>query len=175
MTVAPRGIVVAYAIARRTANSGEMSTFARPDTPVRPNRLTGAPGLPDYGRVDDGAMLDGLEGVDPDAGMHYGVLADETLIADHDTFFDPGTPAKLAAAANYAAAEANARPEVGVVVHDGALEKGVGPHPDVTTENGVLPQRRAGLHTAIVPNYGGAPDLLPSGRRRPPRRARRPG
>ena len=38
VTVAPRGIVVAYAIARRTANSGEMSTFARPETPVRPNR-----------------------------------------------------------------------------------------------------------------------------------------
>ena len=101
-------------------------------------------------------MLDGLEGVDLDAGMHYGVLADETLVADHDAFFDPGTPAKLAAAANYAAAEANARPEVGVVVHDGALEISVGPHPDVTAENGVLAQRRAGLHTAIVPNYGGA-------------------
>ena len=38
VTVAPRGIVVAYAMARRTASSGEMSTFARPETPVRPNR-----------------------------------------------------------------------------------------------------------------------------------------
>ena len=38
-TVEPFFIVVPYAMARRTASSGEMSTLARPATPRRPNKL----------------------------------------------------------------------------------------------------------------------------------------
>ena len=37
VTTAPRGSVVPKAMARRTANSGDISTLAKPETPARPN------------------------------------------------------------------------------------------------------------------------------------------
>ena len=72
-----------------------------------------------------------------------------------------GPSAQLAAAADDAAAQADSRPEVGVVVHDRPLQIGVGAHPHVAAEHCVLAQRRAAFYAAVVANYGWSLDLRP--------------
>ena len=99
-------------------------------------------------------VLDRLEGVDLDPGVHHGVLADEALVAEHHPLLDPGAPAQVAAATDRAAPHPDARAEVGVVMDHGALDHGVGPDPDVAAQHRVLAERGARLDAAVVPDDG---------------------
>ena len=88
-----------------------------------------------------------------------------------DAFFDAHAVADVARPPEHRAADARRRPDVDVVVHDGALEVRVGLHDDVVAEHGVRPQHRARLDAAVVADQHRRLDRRRRARRRRSRRA----
>src|SRR3546814_12883011 len=82
----------------------------------------------------------------------------EALVAQHHPLFGSHTAAEVAGAADRGAPKAHPLTEVGVVVHDHALEVGVGPHPHVGAEHRVGAQPHPGLDAAVLAEDGGALD-----------------
>ena len=78
------------------------------------------------------------------------------LVADDDALFDAGVGSSSRTSDH--AARRRARPDVDVVVADGALDEGVRLHHDVGAEHGVLAQVCTRLDAAVVADHDGALD-----------------
>ena len=84
------------------------------------------------------------------------MFTDKAFIADDDALFGASPAAQVATAADDTTTQAHSRAEIGIVVHDGALQVGVGADPDVAAEHGVLAQRGPPFDVAVVADQGRA-------------------
>ena len=151
--VAPFGIDVLYAIARRTTTSGLTSTLARPRTPRRPKSVRGAAALPHDRRRDHRTGLDRLERIHLHVGVDHRVLADEALVADDGALVDAHVRTKVGVASDHAAPQVGALAHVHVVVQHRTFDERVGLHDHVGAEHRVGTQVHAGLDAAAVADH----------------------
>ena len=125
---------------------------ARPEQMGLPSRL------PDHRGVDEGARLNGLEGVDPDVALDDRFLADEALVPDDGAVLDPGSPHDVGVLADHAATQITVLPDVDVVVDDGLVQEGAALHDDIGTDDGVLADFRIRFDLRVVPDVKGTPE-----------------
>ena len=144
-TVSPLRNVVPYAIARRVASSGVMSTFASPATPLRPNSDR-APRdshtIEEFTTAPASTVLNGYTFTP--AVMHR-VLADEALVAEHDALLEARVSADVARPPDHRAAQPRSFADVHVVVQHDSLEVDVAADTHVRAEHRVLTESGAGF------------------------------
>ena len=86
------------------------------------------------------------------------MLAHEALVAQHHAFLAAHAAAEVAGAPDGGTPQAHGLTEVGVVVHDHALEVGVGADADVGAEHRVGPEAHARLDATVLADHRRAHD-----------------
>ena len=137
---------------------GDVDVGQAPHPPAAEQRAL-PPALPHDRGVDDRPRLDGLVGVDLDALVDDGAVADEALLAEDDALLGPGPPPQVGRPADDAAPQRGGRPDVDVVVDDRPRQGGVVLHHHVGAEHGVFADAGPGLDPAVVADDDRAGDL----------------